>query len=467
LAITEIGYRIIDGVDALGTQMSDTVFGAPIRLGVTGLVRSGKTVFITSLIANLLTGSKLPQFMARAQGRIELAYLNPQPNDTIARFDYESHLAHLSAHPPKWPENTKGVSTLRLTLKLRPTGLLSGLRGAVEQHIDIVDYPGEWLLDLGLMDKSYEDWTVQTLKRMKHRSFGADYLSALNDLNPSNPFTDVAANALAKQFTDYLENARAAGYSDLSPGRFLLPGDMAGSPALTFAPVAKPTGKIRKTFWAEMKRRYDAYKTHVVRPFFRDHFSKIDRQIVLVDLLHALDKGPDALADLQRTMGDVVRAFRPGQNSFLTRLMSGQRVDKILFAATKADHLHHTQHSRYTGIMRAIMDDALRHAKFRGAETAALTLASVRSTTETLHEDHPCVRGTLLSSSKNTLSYAGSLPENAQQLLRDISDGRSTWLGAEFTSTPFAPPLDAFHPDRGIAHIRLDQSLEFLLGDRL
>jgi predicted YcjX-like family ATPase len=94
-------------------------------------------------------------------------------------------------------------------------------------------------------------------------------------------------------------------------------------------------------------------------------------------------------------------------------------------------------------------------------------LASVRSTTEALHEDHPCVRGTLLSNRKNTLSYAGSLPENAQQLLRDISDGRSNWLGAEFTSTPFAPPFDAFHPDRGIAHIRLDQSLEFLLWDRI
>ena len=157
MAITDIGYRIIDGVDALGTQMSDTVFGAPIRLGVTGLARSGKTVFITSLIANLLSGAKLPQFAASAQDRIELAYLNPQPNDTIARFDYETHLAQLCAHPPTWPDNTKGISTLRLTLKLRPTGLLSGLRGSVEQHIDIVDYPGEWLLDLGLMDKSYEE----------------------------------------------------------------------------------------------------------------------------------------------------------------------------------------------------------------------------------------------------------------------------------------------------------------------
>ena len=111
-----------------------------------------------------------------------------------------------------------------------------------------------------------------------------------DNLDPSDPFTDAAAN-LCRVFHRLLENARVAGYSDLSPGRFLLPGDMAGSPALTFAPVPKPTGSIRKTFWAEMKRRYDAYKTHVVRPFFRDHFSKIDRQIVLVDLLSALDNG--------------------------------------------------------------------------------------------------------------------------------------------------------------------------------
>ena len=72
MAITDIGYRIIDGVDALGTQMSDTIFGAPIRLGVTGLARSGKTVFITSLVANLLSGAKLPQFVASAQDRIGL-----------------------------------------------------------------------------------------------------------------------------------------------------------------------------------------------------------------------------------------------------------------------------------------------------------------------------------------------------------------------------------------------------------
>ena len=100
--------------------------------------------------------------------------------------------------------------------------MLSGLRGTVEQHIDIVDYPGEWLLDLGLMDKTYEEWSTDVLHRMASRPFGADYVNALTDLDTSDPFTDAAAKSIAASFTDYLENARVAGYSDLSPGRLSL-----------------------------------------------------------------------------------------------------------------------------------------------------------------------------------------------------------------------------------------------------
>ncbi len=53
--------------------------GAPtIRLGVTGLSRAGKTVFITALVEALVGGAKLPAFAARAEGRIKRAYLMPQ-----------------------------------------------------------------------------------------------------------------------------------------------------------------------------------------------------------------------------------------------------------------------------------------------------------------------------------------------------------------------------------------------------
>ena len=53
-----------------------------IRLGVTGLSRAGKTVFITALVHDLLHGARLPLFAPMATGRIARAYLEPQP--TIA-----------------------------------------------------------------------------------------------------------------------------------------------------------------------------------------------------------------------------------------------------------------------------------------------------------------------------------------------------------------------------------------------
>ena len=49
-----------------------------LRLGVTGLSRAGKTVFITALIRNLTAGGRLPFFAAKADGRL-IAAATPAP----------------------------------------------------------------------------------------------------------------------------------------------------------------------------------------------------------------------------------------------------------------------------------------------------------------------------------------------------------------------------------------------------
>ena len=77
-----------------------------LRLGVTGLSRAGKTVFIAALARNLIEGGRLPFFEPYAQGRIQRAYLEPQPDDAVPRFDYEAHLAALQGDPPSWPQST-------------------------------------------------------------------------------------------------------------------------------------------------------------------------------------------------------------------------------------------------------------------------------------------------------------------------------------------------------------------------
>ncbi|HAW46489.1 MAG TPA: hypothetical protein DCX34_04515, partial [Roseovarius sp.] len=134
-----------------------------IRLGVTGLARAGKTVFITSLVANLLDRGRMGGLAAAGEGRILAAYLQPQPDVTLPRFDYETHLAALAGPEPHWPQSTRAVSELRLSLRVRPAGMLAGLAGPRTVHLDIVDYPGEWLLDLALLDKDYAAWSREAL----------------------------------------------------------------------------------------------------------------------------------------------------------------------------------------------------------------------------------------------------------------------------------------------------------------
>lgn len=471
LVISSLADGLLRGVESVGDTISEALFEPVIRLGVTGLARSGKTVFITSLVANLLDRGRMPQLVAAREGRIAAAFLQPQPDDTVPRFDYEAHIAALTATTPHWPESTRAISELRLSLRVQPGGMLGGYRGARTVHVDIVDYPGEWLLDLGLLDKSFEQWSADTLARVKLREPDRGFIEAMQQVDPAGPLDETRIKDLTARFTDYLHRARELGFYDCTPGRFLLPGDLAGSPALTFVPMTRTANVRRRSVWHEMERRFEAYKAQIVKPFFRDHFARIDRQVVLVDALGAIHAGPGAVEDLRRAMTDILGAFRPGRNAFLSRILAGRKVEKILFAATKADHLHHTQHGRLTAIMEALTRDARDRAQFAGAETTALAMAALRATTEETHmhegRELPFVRGTLLDTGKQAAFYPGALPENPADLLNPAREGARAWLDADYEVMSFAPAPLSLVPGDGPPHIRLDRAAQFLIGDRL
>jgi predicted YcjX-like family ATPase len=468
--IGTIADRVGRGIDTLGQSVAGTLFEPVVRLGVTGLSRAGKTVFITSLIANLLDRGRMPGLEAARSGRIEAAFLQPQPDDTVPRFEFERHLAALTGPEPHWPESTRAVAELRLSLRVRPGGLLAGLAGPRTVHLDIVDYPGEWLLDLGLLERDFAAWSADALARAETRDEAAAYRAALAAVNPNTALDEPAAQALAQAWTGYLNKARAAGFADCTPGRFLLPGDLEGSPALTFAPLP-PGAYPRGSLGREFARRYEAYKAQVVKPFFRAHFARIDRQIVLVDALGAIHAGPRAVADLRQALSGILGAFRPGRNAFLSTLLGQKRVDRILFAATKADHLHHSQHDRLAAIMAALVADARRRADFAGARTESMAIAALRATVEETRniagQERALVRGRLLDTRRDAAMHPGDLPTDPAVLLHPAEAGARTWLDADFGVMNFAPAPLSLRPGDGPPHIRMDRAAQFLFGDRL
>lgn len=473
----EIGIALGNLADAAAAPFTPT-----LRLGVTGLSRAGKTIFITALIHNLLTGGRLPGFAALTEGRFIGARLAEHPDAGIPRFAYEQHLAALTAKEPHWPESTRKISQLRLTLKFQSKRWMSGMFGPTVLNLDIVDYPGEWLLDLPLLSLSFAEWSEHALALAKRPQVRPEAERFLNELQATDPLaeaTDVDAERLASAFTEYLRLSREDGraMSTLPPGRFLLPGDLEGSPALTFAPLPPPTGPVRSTsLYAMLERRYEAYKAIVVRPFFRDHFARLDRQVVLVDTLRALNAGPAAVADLETALTDILACFRQGDNNPLTRLVA-RRIDRILFAATKADHIHSSSHDRLEAVMNRLVADAARKARFAGAETRSMAIAAIRATRESVIEEggekHEVIvgtpqkgevlDGTTYDGKTEIALFPGDLPEHPDAL---FEDGRPVAL--KFMR--FQPPQRLEKNAEGnvvLPHIRFDRALDYLIGDWL
>ncbi len=478
-------------------SVTDYVSGKGLRLGVTGLSRAGKTVFITSLVHDLMRLGSLgadegrrymPVFRVHAEGRLRRVMLDPQPDDAVPRFAYEEHLAALTAGEDRhWPQSTRRISELRITLEFEST---SGWRKGVSTlPIDIVDYPGEWLLDLPLLAKSYAQWSRETLEASAGAAramLAKDWRAFATTLDANAPADEEQARKAAEVFTAYLRACRNEQYalSTLPPGRFLMPGDMEGSPALTFAPLPADEGVTLAagTLGAMMERRYEAYKTHVVRPFFRDHFSRLDRQIVLVDALAALNSGPAAVRDLETALADILMAFRSGRSSLLSTIFR-PRIDRILFAATKADHLHHTSHDRLEAILQTLTGRAIARAEGVGATVDVIALAAVRATREaavrhgreTLDAivgvplEGEIVGGEAFDGKHEAAIFPGELPADPKSVFR--GDGLGTPDSeADWRFARFRPPVGILAADgkpAPLPHIRLDRALEFLLGDRL
>ena len=464
------------------------LFSPSLRLGVTGLSRAGKTVFISALVHNLIHGGRLPLFEAQKSGRIARAYLEEQPDDAVPRFQYEDHVAAL-VNDRVWPDSTRAISELRLTIEYESASGWNRLFSAGKLSVDIVDYPGEWLLDLPLLGKSFADFSREAveLAALPVRSdLSQAWRELASTIDPDVDADEMTARRLAESFAAYLRTCKLdeRALSTLPPGRFLMPGDLEGSPALTFAPLMALSEQRPRpgSLQAMMERRYEAYKTHVIKPFFREHVARLDRQIVVIDAMQALNAGPAAMADLERAVTEILSCFRPGRGNFVTDLFA-RRIDRILVAATKADHLHHESHDRLQAIVRRLADRAVARANFSGADVDVVAMAAVRSTREGTvkqgGETLPVIIGTPLKGEKidgqtfdgktETAIFPGDLPEKVDAVF-DASGPKAENNEPAIRFVRFRPPKlerTAEGVTLSLPHIRLDRALQFLIGDHL
>ncbi len=462
------GMSTLPGVPGLGSlqrnveDLVNLTLDRTVRLAVTGLRQSGKTVFITTLIHHLLNGRELPFFTPVKQKRLMGARLLPPYVGDPPPFPFDASRAALTADPPAWPAPTRGLSSLRLELRVAETGFFARqFSDYRSQQVEIIDYPGEWLLDLPMMEQSFEDWSAATIalaRSTARRELAGDWLSAIEETPTTGSAERDRAATLAGLYRRYLQAAQAAGFSLLQPGRMTMPGDLEGAEHLNFCPMPPGTSRLHTL----MSDRFSHYRDRVVRPFYTDHFSRFDRQIVLVDLISALNRGRAVFEDTQAALETVMQSFRYGSSSLIARLFRPQ-IEKLLFVATKADHVAHNQHHNLRLLLEQMVHDAAGQARFEGVQPVFLAIASLRSTDMVKTDHHgqtlSCVRGRIKGEDRETVLFPGEIPPDLP-VDEDWADGR-------FRFRDFAPRRLRANGAEQPQHIRLDQALDVLLGDRL
>ena len=231
-----------------------------------------------------------------------------------------------------------------------------------------------------------------------------------------------------------------------------------------------------------MERRYEAYKAQIVKPFFRDHFARLDRQIVLVDALAALNSGPAAVRDMETALTEVLTAFRTGRSNLSEfDLPAEDRQDIIRGDQGRSSASHQPRPagghsapsdlSRHRPRGRGRREDRRDRAGRRARDARGRGQARRRDAAG--HRRHAHRRRADRSRRLRRLAegaiFPGELPADPRLAFRGDALAVPE-EEADFRFLKFRPPVAQLGRDSEplpLPHIRLDRAMQFLLGDHL
>lgn len=441
-----------------GLETGQRLFRKQLRLGITGLRGAGKTALLTSLVHQLQRtdiAKALPFFHAAQHHQLLGVQIQDPQNLMEPQFPFVQH-EHALLNG-QWPESTTGWSKLRLQLRVKPAGLLwSKLKDFQQLDIEIIDYPGEWLLDLPMLDLSYEQWSQQCWQLFEQPIYAKLTEPFMQQLLPllAAPPTELSLIQAVEYYRCFLTEMAKASALILQPGRLLQPAELAGTPVLQLLPLPP---SVQAKAWSErLTQHYGTYCERVIKPFYKDYFATIDRQIIVVDCLGALNHGFEALQQMQQALLHIQRHYRYGPEHWWLRLFS-PRIDKVALVASKADQLTVNQHRNLSLLLQQMLQQSHARQKFEGCESLVLVAASVicsqQGEVQTATGRMACVQGKSKATGELVTLYPGDVPMSMPS-------------AALFKSHEFAFP-ELLPPGGPFESMRLDQLIEFLLGDYL
>lgn len=454
------------------------MFMNKVKIAITGLSGAGKTAFITSLVHNLLLVREREDFFRtlREFKIIDNIYENRNPklvnvileNPYSGRFLYQQNLNSLIRGV--WPESTKDISTVLLDISLsREPSSSSFFRSKSKSiRLEIVDYPGEWLLDLPLLEMSYKQWSEHWYARYRNTVIPEDNLRFLLNIDSKTPHrsrnvSDEILYSLEK-FKDLLgelKDNRRLIY--IQPSRF----DNIGNPGdrdyrdyrdYLFIPLI---GEIKpKTIGSFMNDRFEKYKKEIVKPFV-EGFLGSEFHIILVDVINAYFGGYDIFKDTKESITDIMSAYAPKAHNKLYK-----NIKKMALVATKVDLIpRDPDWNNLIAMLQHIGSAAIGAADTIGITVHFGCISSVRCTERRVEHNNLYLEYNPLDRNGQPLRT-----DNGEIIVRRLGPtiriprqipGQDTWNAVTIPKM-MAIGFDSLHP---IRQYNIGTLLEYLMGD--
>ncbi len=328
-----------------------------VRIAVCGSKNCGKTVFLTAL-ADHLVNHDPGRFDLKGWTVVEAEVVPiDETRNGFVNFPYEESRASLANG--EWPRKTRGVSVLRLELRL-----VNG-RKRRRVRLEVLDLPGERVADFGMANRDYGEWCACMNRQFKadagYQAFCACALEALRKAEAASSELDL--EVLSEAYRGFLAQC----YGDHSPLitpsllRLSLDGRLHGgkTPAdfldgirslpvgldadRSFLPLppeflASKNRGVAKVV-SRFRKAYGDYKDRVVSPV-TDWLSSANQLYYLVDVFEILNAGVDAYNSACRMGEAALDLFNRSRDGLLRKAfccLFRSTVNEAYLVATKSD----------------------------------------------------------------------------------------------------------------------------------
>ncbi len=450
------------------------VFEFNKRIGVVGMYRSGKTVFLTSLINHLSRHD--PGRFPLGRGDVTLGnFKRLRARAGWREFDYEGCRSSLQAGG-RWPEKSLlgGQYRCSLTRSDWPNTLL---------NLSFLDLAGERMADMPMAGSDYAAWSDRMVNLFstgpEYRAHVADYLKLFDD---STPF-DGSEEKILEEYRRTLARCCLAYLPVVSPSSILLgpEGDYVRTGEVEEIAAQRAVGLDRESQFAPLprefrdrhpdlsrkfSRRYGEYRKQVVMPLAR-WLAECHQLVVLLDLTGLLAGGLGAYHGALHLVEDLLDWVDPGRG-FLGRLfslflkpLSGGRLNlpgitRIAFVAIKADKVHADDRQKLLILLKdmvaARMSGLQEDLKLKVGYFICSSVKSTASLPDGFLEGRPAYR----RGGESPLSRfkPSALPQSWPD----------DWVPGQYNFPDVLPQMPA-RRDLAPSHIGLNAVADFLLAD--